>query len=219
MFDAVGGAPQPVALTLYTDAFVVRGTIETRQRRITDVLNLADDPFLVLSDVTFDEFGSVGTPIRSEFAQINLGSVLFVVSDEAVEPLPELRTPKLAEQAVISIPPFKVIGQIHLMPERSLRNALSELHGQFIPVTDATYWSDSLAEARTSAALLAVNHARSQILAPHREIDPWAGLGHPASGEEAGSDRAAAPRSTAPDPTPPRGGSATDPGAGEPTGW
>ena len=24
--------------------------------------------------------------------------------------------------------------------------------------------------------MLAVNHARAQILAPHREVDPWAGL-------------------------------------------
>ena len=62
------------------------------------------------------------------------------------------------------------------MPERSLRDALSELTGHFLPVTDATYWSDSLGEARTQAELLAVNHERAQILAPHRVTDPWAGL-------------------------------------------
>ncbi len=28
-----------------------------------------------------------------------------------------------------------------------------------------------------TAALVAVNHARAQILAPHHEVDPWAGLG------------------------------------------
>ena len=93
-----------------------------------------------------------------------------------MEPLPELRTPKMPEQAIISIPPFKVTGSIHLLPERSLREALSELHGQFVPVTDAMYWSDTLGEARTTAALVAVNHGLAQILAPHREIDPWAGL-------------------------------------------
>ena len=30
-------------LTLYTDAFVIRGPLATRQRRVTDMLNLADD--------------------------------------------------------------------------------------------------------------------------------------------------------------------------------
>ena len=56
MYDAIGGAPGSVALTLFTDAFVVQGTTQTRQRRVSDVLNRAEDPFLVLSDVMFDEF-------------------------------------------------------------------------------------------------------------------------------------------------------------------
>ncbi len=176
MFDSLGGTVQQVRLTLYTDSFVVRGLIATRQRRVTDMLNLAEDRFLVLSDVTTDEFGPRGEQVRAEFAQVNLASVLFAVVNEAVTPAPELRTPKIPEEALISIPPFKVTGHIHLMPERSLRDALSELTGHFLPVTDATYWSDLLGEARTQADLLAVNHERAQILAPHRVSDPWAGL-------------------------------------------
>jgi hypothetical protein len=43
-------------------------------------------------------------------------------------------------------------------------------------VTEATYWSDTVGEARTSASMVAFNHRRAQILAPHREVDPWAGL-------------------------------------------
>jgi hypothetical protein len=176
MFDGIAGAPQTVALTLYTDAFVVRGTLTTRQRRVTDMLNFADERFLVLSDVSTDEFGSRGDQLRAEFAQVNLASVLFAVVNEPVAPAPELRTPKVAEEALISIPPFKVTGFIHLMPERSLRNALSELTGHFLPVTDAAYWSDVLSEARATATLLAVNHERAQILAPYRVSDPWVGL-------------------------------------------
>jgi hypothetical protein len=176
MFEGVGGAPQAVPLLLYTDSFVIRGTLTTRQRRVTDMLNFAEERFLVLSDVTTYEFGSRGDQIRAEFAQVNLASVLFAVVNEEVPPAPELRTPKVAEEALISVPPFKVTGFIHLMPERSLRNALSELTGHFLPVTDAAYWSDVLNEARTSATLLAVNHERAQILAPYRVSDPWAGL-------------------------------------------
>jgi hypothetical protein len=176
MFEGVGGAPQAVPLLLYTDSFVIRGTLTTRQRRVTDMLNFAEERFLVLSDVTTDEFGSRGDQIRAEFAQVNLASVLFAVVNEEVPPAPELRTPKVAEEALISVPPFKVTGFIHLMPERSLRNALSELTGNFLPVTDAAYWSDVLSEARTTATLLAVNHERAQILAPYRVSDPWAGL-------------------------------------------
>ena len=176
MFDPLGLPPQPVRLTLYTDSFVIRGSLMTRQRRVTDMLNMADDRFLVLADVATDEFGTRGESIRAEFAQVNLASVLFAVVNEPVEPAPELRTPKMPEEALISVPPFKVTGFIHLMPERSLRDALSELTGHFLPVTSATYWSDVLSEARATAELLAVNHERAQILAPHRVSDPWVGL-------------------------------------------
>ncbi len=173
MFDMVG---QSVALTLYTDSFVVRGTTLTRQRRISDVLNHADNEFLVVSDVVIDEFGSRTQTMRADFAQVNLDAVLFAVADTRVEAVPELRTPKIPEMALISIPPFKVTGRIHLLPERDLREALLELTGHFIPVTDATFWSEIVGEARQTAQMVAVNHRRAQILAPYLESDPWAGL-------------------------------------------
>ena len=71
---ATGAHPPTVSLTLYTDAFVIRGIARDppaaghrhpQQRRATR--------FLVLGDVTSDEFGTRGETIRAEFAQINLG--------------------------------------------------------------------------------------------------------------------------------------------------
>jgi hypothetical protein len=189
MFESMllGGEPTLVQLTLYTDAFVVRGTIRTRQARISDILNQADEEFLVLSDAFIDEYGTRSIAIRTEYAQVNLGAVLFAVADTTVEARPDLRTPKVPEQALISIPPFRVTGRIHLMPERDLREALSELTGRFIPVTEATYWSDTVGEARATAPMVAVNHHRAQILAPHRELDPWSGIDRGGEGPSGGS--------------------------------
>ena len=167
---------QPMQVTIYTDSHVVRGTVNTRQRRVSDILNHASEPFVVLGDVTLDDWGSRSQPMRAEFAQVNLGSILFAVGDTPVEPTPELRTVKISEQAFISVPPFKIVGRIHLLPERDLRQALDELTGAFIPVTEASYWSDTVGEAKQSALMVAFNHSRAQILAPHREVDPWAGL-------------------------------------------
>ncbi|MEO5940369.1 MAG: hypothetical protein ABIZ72_05370 [Candidatus Limnocylindrales bacterium] len=178
MFESmlIGGELNLVSLTLYTDAFVIRGSIRSRQGRLSDILNQADEDFLVLSDTVVDEYGARGTPVRSEFAQVNLGAVLFAVADTTVEARPDLRTPKVPEQALISIPPVRVTGRVHILPERDLRMALSELTGRFIPVTDATYWSDSVGEARATAPMVAINHNRAQIFAPHREVDVWGGL-------------------------------------------
>lgn len=204
MFDplAIGGELEPVSLTLYTDAFVIRGRIRTRQRRLTDVLNLAEDPFLVVSDATTDEYGSHGVATKTDYAQVNLAAVLFAVADGDIETRPDLRTPKVPEIALISIPPFKIIGRIHLLPERDLREALSELTGAFIPVTDATFWSDSAGEARTTAPMIAFNHNRAQILAPHQAVDPWSGLDR--SGEAGPNPETGAP--PAADPGDPPGG-------------
>jgi hypothetical protein len=180
---------QSVELILYTDAYVARGIIRTRQRRVSDILNQADEPFLVISDAVYEEYGSRGDTLRAEFAQVNLATVLFAITNVPVEPAPELRTPKTVEQAMITVPPFKITGHIHLLPERDLRMALSELTGSFIPVTDVTFWSDTVSEPRTTVSLAAINHTRAQILAPYRVIDPWAGLtvSRP-EGSESGGD-------------------------------
>jgi hypothetical protein len=170
------GEEQAVRLTLYTDAYVIRGMLRTRQRRVTDILNEPDHDFVVLTEVVMDEFGSREIAIRSEYAQVNLASVLFAVAESPVEAIPELRTPKVPERAMVSIPPFRIVGRIHLLPQRDMREALSELTGRFVPVTEAAYWSEAVGEARTTAPMVAFNHARAQILAPHQEIDPWAGL-------------------------------------------
>jgi len=184
MFDPVGSL-RAFPMTLYTELLVVRGTIQTLQHRVTDILNQAVEPHLVLEDVTLEEYGSKDPPIRAEFAQVNLAAVLFAVSLTTVEPIRELRTPKVSERALLSVPPFRVIGQVHLLPERSLRESLAELHGPFIPVTDATFWSDRVGEARQTVAFVGVNRARAQVFAPFREVDPWAGVGHPIAKVEA----------------------------------
>jgi hypothetical protein len=176
-FDHLGSL-RAVPMTLYTEMLVVRGTIQTLQHRVTDILNEAAEPHLVLEDVTLEEYGSTDLPIRAEFAQVNLASVLFAVSLTTVEPMRELRTPKVSERALLSVPPFRIVGQVHLLPERTLRDSLTKLYGDFIPVTDATFWAERVGEARQTVAFVGVNRARAQVFAPFREVDPWAGVAH-----------------------------------------
>ena len=101
--------------------------------------------------------------------------MLFAVSLTTVEPILELRTPKVSERALLSVPPFRIVGHVHLLPDRGLRASLAELHGIFIPVTDATIWSGRLGGAGQAVAFVAVNHGRAQVFAPFHEVDPWTG--------------------------------------------
>ena len=161
------GAPilHNLEIEVFTDSHVIRGTVPTRQRRLSDVLNEAENDFLIVSDAELMEFGSKAAPARAEFAQVNLSAVLFVVSDVAVEPLPEMRMTKLSEMALIVVPPFRIAGSIHILPDRDLRQALSELTGRFIPVTGAEYWSDTLGIDRKQAPIVAFNRRRAHVLA------------------------------------------------------
>lgn len=167
MYAGWGSEQARIAMTLYTDSYVIRGTLSTLQRRLSDVLNEADDDFLVLSDATMEALGGRAARHTALHAQVNLAAVLFAVATDSVVALPELTTPKVAETTLISIPPFSVTGQIHLLPERAIEDALRELHGRFLPVTEATYWSDALGEAPLTAPMIAINHARAQILSPY----------------------------------------------------
>jgi hypothetical protein len=174
MLTGWAGDEQRVAMTLYTDTFLINGTIQTRQRRLSDILNFAEDDFIVIGDAILQALGGRGERHAAANAQVNLGAVLFAVAQDEVEPLPELRTPKVTETTLISIPPFSVTGRIHLLPDRDLREALQELHGRFVPVTQATYWSDSLGEPARTAPMVAVNHSRAQILSPYGEEEAGA---------------------------------------------
>jgi hypothetical protein len=73
-----------------------------------------------------------------------------------------------------------------------MRLALGELVGRFLPVTDATFWSDTVGAPKERAAMIAVNHARAQILAPHTDVDLWVGLDRSAGRGTESSKRASA---------------------------
>jgi hypothetical protein len=169
--------PATVELTLFTDALVIRGSLTTRHRRVTDILNLAEAPFLVLDGVTIEEHGPRGQPMTVSFAQVNLDTILFATADIPVEPDPILHIAKTPAKAVVVVPPFNVAGNVHLLiGAGDARDALRSLTDSFVPVTDATYWSDQLSEGRRQALLVAVNHRRVQCIAPHQQVDPWAGI-------------------------------------------
>ena len=59
MFSGFSSNPiQSMPLTVVTAQLIVHGTIETRLRRLTDVLNEPDFDSLILLDATFMEVGS-----------------------------------------------------------------------------------------------------------------------------------------------------------------
>lgn len=165
--------PAPIEhyLTLVTDSHIVRGTISSRLNRLTDILNQTEYDFLVVRNASLEELGERGVAARAKFAQVNLNSLLFAVADTSVDAKPEMRLPKAPEDALIIVPPFKLLGRIHILQGTDLYSALTEMTGRFIPLTDVSYWSDTAGVPRTEAQMVCFNHARAHILAQLQEAD------------------------------------------------
>jgi hypothetical protein len=175
MFDYTDGFAGPALvehdLTLVTDSHIVRGTIRSRRRRLSDVLNEAEYDFLVVRDASLEEIGDGGVAARAKIAQVNLNSLLFAVADAAVASHRELKLQKSPEDALIVVPPFTLLGRIHLLQDTDVFMALSELTTRFIPLTEATYWSDTARVPRTAAPMVAFNNRRAHILAQLQEAE------------------------------------------------
>jgi hypothetical protein len=154
---------QQMTITLVTDRMVIQGTVQTRVRRLTDLVNEPDAVHLVLQDATFMEVGSRRVVARGIAAQVRLSEVLFVHSSAPTESAATMRMAKQPVRATLLVPPFTVEGTIYLSYESELRIALDAYGDRFVPVTGASYWSYSVAESPTEVDLLVVNHARAHV--------------------------------------------------------
>jgi hypothetical protein len=162
MFGALNPAIS-LQLTIVTAQLIIQGTIKTRLRRLTNVLNEPDAEHLMLFDATFMEVGSRRVVAKSGVAQVQLADVLFVHTTGSTESGEEARTPKQAIRTTLLAPPFTIEGTIHLPYEAELHQALDAFGGRFVPVTDASYWAYGVAELPNHVDILVLNHARAHV--------------------------------------------------------
>ena len=156
--------PPPLRVTVVTSALVIQGTLHTRFRRITDVLNKPGAEHLMLTDVTFMEVGSRRVIAGPAVAQVQIDDILFVHTTGSTESgSSEHRTSKQPIKSVLLLPPFTVEGQIHLGYEPDIAQALDGLNGRFIPVTGARYYAYGVAESPNHVDLLVVNRVLAHI--------------------------------------------------------
>ena len=164
MFGGLGTSPvQSMPVTVVTAQLVVQGTIQTRLRRLTDVLNEPDVAHLLILDATFMEVGSRRVIVAAPVSRVQLGDVLFAHANAPDAATMQMRMPKQAVRATLVAPPFTIEGQIHLAYESELRVALDAYEGRFVPVTGARYWAYGVAESPNFVDMLAVNNAKAHV--------------------------------------------------------
>lgn len=164
--------PRRLAVRLYTDACVVRGSISTTAADVYGLLTRGDAEVLELEDVRVAEH-TTSELLELPFSRIAVGTILFGVSDDPDSSAAAIEIPAVPEKALLIVPPFRLTGFIHHANAVELRSALQASTGRFLPLSGAAYWSDSLREPRTAAELVVVNRERVQVLAPFQERDVW----------------------------------------------
>lgn len=157
---------QLLPVTVVTRELIIQGSLKTRLRRLTDVLNEPDIDHLVLFEATFMEIGSRRVVAGSGVSQVQLGELLFVHTSGPTESGQEMRTPKQPVRATLLAPPFTIEGNIHLPLEEALQQAVDSLSGRFMPVTSARYYAYGVAESPNFVDLLIANRMRTHVAIP-----------------------------------------------------
>lgn len=158
------GEARSVPVDVYTAAYRVSGTLETRFNRITEILNQQSGGHLTVSRATVSEHADPSATLAAPTALVSVEEILLMVAPDLSGSSGEMRIPKRPVRAHLAIPPFRITGTIHV-PMGS-RPADGLLHGvdQFMAMTDATIASGAYPELGRTATVVALRRGRAHVL-------------------------------------------------------
>jgi hypothetical protein len=128
-------------LEVYLQAAVVRGVLVTNQDRLSNYLILREgDEVFSLKDATLESLDRKPIAVNSSEYLIYMQEV-FLLADLSPQfdrsGLELLYVKKEASKALLSVGPYWLQGNIHIVPGGALHDLLMA-KARFIPVTDAT---------------------------------------------------------------------------------
>jgi hypothetical protein len=158
------GALASVSIDLYTTAYRVSGSIETRFGRVTEILNQLSGGHLTVLQAMITEHADPGSTLATPSALVAVDEILFMVATDLTGTSNEMRIPKRPVRAQLAIPPFRITGTIHVpMGSRPVDGLL---HGvdQFVAMTDATLASAPHPHLDRTAPVMALRRGGAQVL-------------------------------------------------------
>jgi hypothetical protein len=158
------GAPISVVVDVYTDAYRVSGTIETRFSRVTEILNQLSGAHLSVTRAALSEHADASSTLGVPNALVSVEEILMLVPADLPDSAGDMRIPKRPVRAQLGIPPFRITGTIHVpMGSRPVEGLL---HGtdQFMAMTDATIESGTHPQLDRTAPVLALRRGRAQVM-------------------------------------------------------
>jgi hypothetical protein len=154
-----------VDVELYTSGYRVEGHMLTRFRRVADILNLSGSTHLIIEQGTVTEYAAPAAPRSAPQLMVAVDTVLFGISSGTDDrPADELRIQKRAVEARIAMPPFWLTGMVHVPQGSRPMDGLLNVADRFLPLTDVTVSSLSVAGFDRSAPILAVQRMLAEVM-------------------------------------------------------
>src|SRR5687767_9312291 len=136
------GTARAVSVDVYTDAYRVAGTVETRFSRVAEILNQLTGAHLAVESATITEYSDPGGSRVAPFALVAVDSILvMIVSGLDGETSAEMRVPKRPVRAELSLPPLRITGRIHVAEGSRPIDGLLYMPDRFVAMTDASLTS------------------------------------------------------------------------------
>lgn len=154
-----------VKVDVYTAAYRISGTVRTRFSRVAEILNQQTGSHLAVDHATVSEYADAMSTIGAPSALVAVDEILVMIApDLGGASGGEMRIPKRAVRAQLSIPPLRLTGSIHVPAGSRPVDGLLNVPDRFMPMTDATLVSGAYPELERSVAALALRRDRAHVL-------------------------------------------------------
>jgi hypothetical protein len=153
-----------VSVDVYTAAYRISGTIETRFSRITEILNQLTGAHLAVARATISEYADPSATLAAPSALVLVDEILIMVAGELTGASGEMRIPKRPVRAQLAIPPFRITGTVHISMGSRPVDGLLLGADQFVAMTDATITSGGHPELERTVPVLAARRRRAHVL-------------------------------------------------------
>ena len=154
-----------VKVDVYTAAYRISGTVRTRFGRVAEILNQQSGSHLTVDHATVSEYADAMSTIGAPSALVAVEEILVMIAPDLEGASgAEMRIPKRAVRAQLSIPPLRLTGSIHVPAGSRPVDGLLNVPDRFMAMTDATLTSGAYPELERSVAALALRRDRAHVL-------------------------------------------------------
>ncbi|MDQ2673695.1 MAG: hypothetical protein M3Y40_03495 [Chloroflexota bacterium] len=178
---------QEVEVELFTSAYRVAGTIHTPFRRVAELLNQLPGAHLTIENATVSAHGEDARGDRVSSALVTVDEVIVLMAPALVgETSSEMRILKHPAHAILSIPPLRLEGTIHVPVGSNPVDGMLNVPERFMPMTDVSLTSPSHPTLDRTVPILALRRDRAHVIVINEPAE--AGTEHQPEAEEGAAE-------------------------------